>query len=559
MTNSKKIVATTLALSILSGCASVSQDKVAKRAQEMRDQIGEQVKLQANQPSEPLVKRYSGSYLGGAPIPLAYNATLPSVFRDVTLSFPGRTNLATVGERITEATKIPVRLRPDVFISAKSLVRSGQSQSSQTPNASGAQGAQGGAGASATGMSPIPIPLNGRAANSAITTQTFDDFDARLPMDYSGSLSGYLDLICARLGINWEYKDGSIILYRMVTKVFPVKVSPGSVKFGSTLSKGGGGDKNSFTSSSSTSLDGEYSVWASMESAIKAMLTPLGNSTVDQAGGLIIVTDTKEAIENVGRFIDIENATLTRQVDISVRVLRVAITDTSESGLDFNLLYKKIASGGADWSFGMTPPSTLASSSAGTLGFNILKPDSRTNGSSLLIQALNQIGTVVSDDTTTASTTNRLPVPVGKFSTVTYLAETKPASGGATGSSGPGVPGLTPGTVTTGFFLNVLPTALENNSVMLRLSLDQSELTRIGTISTGAGQTLQQIQTPEIDGTKSDHSVGLHDGESLVLMGIMRDGMNSDKRTSVSGYSATGKHLREMQIIVVTPKVRAGV
>lgn len=548
----KKIetLAASFALAVLAGCA-VPQGDVTKRAEAMRSEISNHVAAQSASVPMPLVERVRGSYLGGESVPLAYDATLPAIFSDVTLSFPGRANLATVGERITAVTKLPVRLRPDVFITAKSLVRGGigQGQGSAQPGPPAIINPT---------VPPLPRPLGANGA--ALSAQTFDDFDVRLPMDYSGSLSGYLDLICARLGINWEYKDGTIILYRMVTKVITVKVNPGSVKFSSGLTKGGGDDKKgSFQSSSSTDMTGSYDVWASIDSAVKGMLSPLGSSTVDQAGGLLVITDTKEVVDNVVHYIEAENSTLTRQVNISVRVVRVAMTDSSEAGFDINLIYKKLAAGATDWSFGMQAASSLTSNNAGGLNLNILKPGSRFEGSDILVKALNQFGTVLSDDTTTANTTNRVPVPVGKFSTVTYLAETKPASGGGTSGSGAGVPGLTPGTVTTGFFLNVLPTAFDNNSVLLRVSLDQSVLTRLNSISTGSGETLQQIQTPEVDGTKSDHSVGLKDGESIVLMGISRDGSNSDRRTSVSGFSSTGKRTREMQLIVLTPKVSSGI
>lgn len=543
-----------LALASLGGCA-VTQSDVNKRAQKLHSQMTDQLAAQAIAPPAALVERVRGSYLGGESIPLAYDATLPAIFSDVTLAFPGRTNLATVGERITEVTKLPVRLRPDVFITAKSLVRAGLSQ-----NQNQAAGQVGPAPIINPVLPPLPLPRAQGTNGAGIAAQTFDDFEVRLPMDYSGSLSGYLDLICARLGINWEYKDGTIILYRMVTKVLPIKVNPGSVDFASGLSKGGGADKGSFTSSSSTNMKGDYNVWTTIESAVKSMLSPLGSSTVDQAGGLLVITDTKEVVDNVAHYIEVENSTLTRQVNISVRVVRVSITDSTEAGLDLNLVYKKLASTATNWTFGMQAPSTLTSSNAGSLDLNILKPDSRFQGSDVLVKALNDVGTVLSDDTTTANTTNRVPVPVGKFSTLTYLAETKPASGGGgSNGSGAGVPGLTPGTVTTGFFLNVLPTAFENNSVLLRVSLDQSVLTGIGSISTGSGETLQQINTPQVDGTKSDHSAGLKDGESMVLMGISSDGSKATGRTSVSGFSATSSRTREVQLIILTPKVSAGI
>lgn len=544
----KQTVVAMAAASVLAGCAVSSKD-VNQRATDMRQDIARQVAAQENKPAEPLVERVKGVYLGATAIPLAYNATLPAVFSDVTLAFPGRTNLATVGERITEITKIPVRLQPDVFISAKSLVRAGLNEQESSATST----------AILSGPMPAPRPLNAAPAGRGIATQTFDDFDVRLPMDYSGTLSGYLDLICARLGINWEYKNNSIVLYRMVTKVLTVKVNPGSVDYSSGLTEGGDEEKGSFASTSTSSTKGAYSVWTSLESAIKGMLSPLGTVTVDQAGGLVVVTDTKEVVETVNRYVDIQNATLTRQVSIAARVLRVVLTDSAEVGFDANLVYKKLAAGAAEWSFGMNAPSSLASTDAGSLELNILKPNNGFAGSQAFVQALNKLGTVVSDETTTANTTNRRPVPVAKFQTTTYLKETKPATGGGTSGGGVGVPGLTPGQVTTGFFLNVLPTAFENNSVLMQVSLSQSDLTGMGKQTTGSGETLQMIQTPEKSGTKTDGSIGLRDGESIVLMGITRDGSNSERRTSVSGYSETGKRVREMQIIVLTPKVRAGI
>lgn len=550
MKNFAKTVITLAVASALSGCA-VSNSDVKKRAADTRTKITEQIAAQENKPAEPLVERVSGMYLGAASIPLAYDATLPAVFNDVTLSFPGRSNLATVGERITEVTKIPVRLQPDVFISAKSLVRAGLSQASAPAAAAGPVG-------------PLPNPLFARASGmtpngGGIATQTFDDFDSKLPMDYSGTLSGYLDLICARLGINWEYKEGTIFLYRMVTKVLTVKVSPGSLEYASGVKEGGDEEKGSFASTSTSSTKGDYSVWTNMDNAIKGMLSPLGTATVDQAGGLVVVTDTKEAVDTVTKYVNTQNASLTRQVSIAARVIRVSVTDSSEFGFDANLIYKKLAGGAANWALGMTAPATVATPDAGSLEMNILKPNSRFEGSTAFVQALAKLGTIISDETTSVNTTNRRSVPVAKFQTTTYLKETKPATGGGATGGGAGVPGLTPGTVTTGFFLNILPTAFENNSVLMQVSLSQSDLTGMGKQSTGSGETFQMIQTPEKSGTKTESSVGLRDGESIVLMGVSRDGSNAERRTAVTGYSETGKRVREMQIIVLTPKVSSGI
>lgn len=541
-----------LGIILLAGCANVSQEMVDQRAREMSEMITAKMNEKNGAVAEPLVKHYDMPYLGSATIPLAYDATLPPVFRDVTLNFPGRANLTTVGERIFAATGIPVRLRPDIFIPMKTLVSVGVNSKEQNAQA-------------LPGSSPrtaFVMPQYGN--NDTVSSKTLDDFDTDLPMDYSGSLSGYLDNVTARLGINWEYKDGTITLYRLVTRIIPVKLSPGSSSSGSNMAKastGGassaGNSGGSISSNSTSSVKLDISIWKSIDAAIKNMLTPAGTHTVDEAGGLVIVKDTKEVTDMVAEYIAIQNSTLNKQIDLTVRFLKVSINNKSETGFDVNAIYSKIANGAADWSLGMKAASTLTSTAAGAVSFNVLKNGSPFKNSEILINTLNQIGSVVSDVTRSATTMNRDPVTLTRFKNTVYLAETKPSSGGSAGG-GVGVPGLTPGSVTTGLFLNALPTAMENDSVLLKLSIDDSSMTRMNSITTGSGETLQQIQTPEIDGYKSDHSASLRNGESMIIMGGLTDGISGDKRTSATGYSMANQRSKEMEIIIVTPKVHAG-
>jgi type IVB pilus formation R64 PilN family outer membrane protein len=556
------MLATVGAASILAGCAAVPESQVAQKVSDTRSEIEVMAKQQASRPAEPLFKHVKGNYIASAPVSLSYDATLPPVFRNTVMRFPGKANLATAAYRITETTRLPVRIREDVYFTAKSL-------------ASGSISANGGSLTTPQLPGPLPgdvIGVKSLANTDGISTQKVEDFDLSVPMDWNGTLSNYLDLMCNRLGVNWEYRDGTIYVFRLVTKSFPLKLNPGTIDFGSSVSKGGSAtsgatgpnaqSNGSFSSTSSTSSQGKFSAWQTMEAAIKPMLTPIGKVTIDEAAGNIIVTDTKEAVSDIGRLIESQNAVYTRQLEFDVRIVRVAINNSSTADLSLNLAYNKLDAAGANkWNVSGTSPGSLTSSSSllpGGIGARILSPTSPFSGSSLFVDALNQVGKVVDDRTVSAITTNRVPVPIVKFSSVTYLAQTTPAQGGTNGSSG-GVPGLTPGSVTTGFFLNVLPTVMENNSVLMRLSLDQSTLTKMGSITTGTGETQQMIQTPNTDGDKSDHSVGLREGESLVLMGNVNDVQSHDKATSPTGLSNFGNSTKELQVIIVTPRVRPGI
>lgn len=570
--NNLKLAFSACALTLVAGCGTFSQEQVKKDADQMRTRIDIQRQEKAAQSAKPLVERMTGSYLGSTTVPLAYSASLPSIFRDkeVTLNFPvaGKVNLSTIASRITDVTKLPVRIRPDVFLSAQSLLKFKDDKN----------GTPGTTTAPSTGASmPLPSPLGNQGqgmGGQAVSTQMIADYDANLPMEYSGNLAGYLDFISARLGINWEYRDGGITLYRTITKTFVVKVSPGDLKYASTLSKGGSnsqqgsvvgaaggpgssGGAGSFSSDTSSSIDAQFSLWKSMASAIDGMKSAIGNYTIDQAAGLVIVTDTRDVVDSISRYVDEVNSTLTRQIDLEVRVMTVSSTDSVANGFNINLLYSKIdAMGQRESTWAAVSPGTLVGSDAGVIGFSVLSPTNRWGGSTIVAQALKELGTIISDTTKTATTTNRVPVPIANFTTEGYLASTTP---GTSGIGGSGLPGLTPGQLTTGSFLNVLPTAFENGSVLLRLAFDDTVSNGMGVISSGTGPTFQQIQTPKYSGTKSDHSVGLKDGESLILMATSTDRTSSTNRNSITGISETGQRVRETQIIVVTPRVRAGI
>src|SRR5690606_4338101 len=105
-------------------------------------------------------------------------------------------------------------------------------------------------------------------------------------------------------------------------------------------------------------------------------------------------------------------------------------------------------------------------------------------------------GNVVSTNTTMAMTTNRQPVPVTLTDQIGYLASTTPAAAVAGGTGG--LPGLSPGTVTTGYILNLLPTILDNGNVLMHIAMDMSQLRALETVTSGSGDNQQSLQTPNV-------------------------------------------------------------
>lgn len=540
---------------LATGCAEIQKHETSIRDEASRVQVqAQQAVANANAKfaAESVVTKVDGAWLGNRYVvaEIKKEGGLPP-FMDASITVRDQSGqLSTVeamAERVVTLTGIPVRIMPDVNLAS-------------TATASPAAPAP---------MSPM-MPMQGMPPGQGL-----------LPLantvDYSGKVSGFLDMICARFGLAWKYQDKQVYIYRFVTREFSLDALPGTTKFKASVSKAGGGGSsggssgstsgNSYNSTSNVDTDSELAVWKSMQEAVTQMLSKDGKVALNQSTGTLVVTDVKENVERVAKFVERENAILTRQVAVDVQVLTVTLDNSKEYGIDWNLVYSKLSNLAPDWTLGFTSPSTLLGTAAGSVGLQIVSPiDSngltdRMTGSQALFQALSSVGAVSVVTSTTAITLNRQPIPVAVTNQTGYLASTSPATA-TTGGTG-GVPGLVPGTVTTGFILNLLPAITDDNRVLLRFALDLSDLKRIGTISVGSGATLQSIQTPEILSTQFMQGVSLKGGETLVLTGFERASGQADRATLSEeapiglGGSYKGNRNRTMTVVMLTPKVLA--
>lgn len=565
--NQKKLSLLLISSFVIAGCAGNpaikeivydESDKALTRGTQATESIVPKVKQE-----RPLVESVKGLYVPRKSIPVNSDLNLPPIFeRNITAIYPGATNVSTVAERITKVTGIPVKIKPDVYLKATSLIVAGSSAPASSNDTV------------VTPINPQPGAPLGQAptigpnsTTQAQTSQTLSDstYAETFELNYDGSLSGLLDRLSSRLGISWEYKNGQIELYRLLTRTFVLKANPGATEFASSLGKDGG--ESGFASSSKVTMKSQFSVWQSVENSVRSMLSTSGKLSVSQATGTITITDTKQVVESVAEYIDRENNILTRMVSLKVEILSVRLRDADEFGLDWDFIYRQINNGAQRFSFTLGSPTSLTSAQAGGIGFNILAPIGeglgQYSGSSAIFNALASVGRTNVVTTSSATTLNRQPVPVAITNQVAYLAETTPAQGGIAG--GNAVPGLKPGIVTTGFLLNFLPTVLDSNSILLQFSLDISELQRLGTFSVGSGVTQQAIQTPEVSGTQFLQRVAIKPGETLILSGYDRYFGQYDQRTLDRngepglGGSRSGRNDREILVILVSPIIREGI
>lgn len=532
-----------IALAVIAcGCAVNRSDVNDMRSKNEQITAESLMQVKTKMKQEGRLTIIKGNFIGDAPIELPYAASLPPIFFEkiiIQSKFSEYGTVAQAAKNIALATGIPVRVNPDVTLKIGSAQVQAQASVSQ----------------SITG---------------AVTTLSGDTSpDHIIRLNTQGTLLSYVKEVANTAGIEWDYKDGAIHFYKLVTKTLQMSsVNPGDIDVSDVMSKGGqattgqvGGqtstNSGSFNNATSVGTKGSYSIWKAIRPALESALSPYGKLAINEGSGTITVTDTKDAVSKLTQIVENENAILTKQVAVEVRVIRVDVTKQTDLGLNLNTVYSRLKNGSSALDVSTTSQTSLVSSSVGTMTFTVNDADSKFYGTKAGLQALNQFGDILSDSTASVITTNRIPVMTGNFTTRGFLAQTTPAAGGGV-AGGTGVPGLTPGSTTTGSFMRVMPTIKESNTILLNLSVDISDLLGVGSATTGSGATLQQIQWANTSGTKTISNIQLNQGESMVLAGIGADTASSNLGVGVAGASSVSSQSKTMFIVIVTPRILKG-
>jgi len=525
----------------MQGCSITS--KQAEKAIADQTQLAKSYLESSNtqQKQERLLSLVNANFMGDAPIELPYYSKLPSIFFEkISLKSRGVAygTVEQAARNISLATDIAVNVNADI---------SGSSPEDQREDFNGLSDPK------------RNLPLAGKSTNYKKQT---------IPLNYSGTLLSYLKAISVNAGINWEWKDGGLYLYRLLTKTFDVSnITTGEYTVTETLNRGGvastgsSGAANatsngSFSNSSSVGLRGMISPWKALQDELQALKGPDGKITVNESLGTVTVTDTKKKVDLIEKLIKEENDAFGKQVAIEVRVIQVTINKESQIGLNLGLVYSALNGDKTAVlrSLTSTPPNTNGTSSAGSLTFTVPDTTSNYGGTNISLTGLNAFGDITQDATTTLYTTNRVPVMTGNYSTSGFLAQTTPAIGGAV-SGGSGVPGLLPGSVTVGSFLRVLPSIKDNNSILVNLSVDLSSLGTIGNATTGAGPTYQQIQWANTTGSKSVVNLLINQNESIVTAGINSESFTNNTNNSIEGASRASKNGKSIFVLIVKPRI----
>jgi type IVB pilus formation R64 PilN family outer membrane protein len=457
---------------------------------------------------------HSGYYFGsGRPIPLIRSHARPPVFHETVTFVTRHLYLYQLIDRISELSGLPVRLG--------ALLEQQQSKNGQQET------------------QRALLRATGRV----------------MRISYRGVLSGLLDKIAAHYGLSWRWWKGAIRFFRYETRVFTLAVLPGSMGTSLVLtnqsdlgSQGGATGGASETSSQTVTQAQHNNFWSRLVANLKSMLTLHGVVFANPEAGTVTVTDRPMILGRVGRYLASVNRVMQREVSVSVRVYSLDLTNAALRSFNLNVVFDNLAQTYGVTLTGASPVSSVGG--AATLSATLL--DTATGrigqyaGSHLLVEALSQYGHVALLTQGSGIALQGQPLPIQVTKTVGYLASAQTTASTLVGQS----TALTPGEVTTGFSMIVVPRIMAGRELAMQYAIDLATLNSLTTITSGG----ESIQVPSVSSQRFVQRVIMRSGQTLVLAGFEQ--VEESRQGDQGLLSWFSGHSQQRKMIFVTLTAR---
>jgi len=386
---------------------------------------------------------------------------------------------------------------------------------------------------------------------------------------YQGNLKTVLDQICNEYNLFWEYGEGKVQIFYLMSKVYALDAPINSFNLTDQISSTSdlSGSSDSSGSSSSSSVGGnssmslqyttkEDSPWKAAITTITSMLSSNGKITSDPVEGFITIHDTPKIQRKVSRYIDKINNRTNKKIAVRVDVYDVQDTSTSDFGFQLDAVIDALSD--SEIEISNDTASFLNPDNDGFMTSFTFKNDGGNNDT--IMQALNTIGKTTEVTGATVYTVSGQPAPIQSTTSTNYLA-----SSSTTVNDNTTTTSLTPGTVTTGYSMTVTPRMQSNTQILISLDLQISTLVELQTFTANDGtDNEQEIQLPETKNKNFLENMVLHSGQSILIAGFKDDSLSTGTASPsaidmwAAGGAKTTQRSNATTVIVVTPYLIGG-
>ncbi|MDR2055446.1 MAG: pilus assembly protein [Desulfovibrio sp.] len=441
-------------------------------------------------------------YIGARAVPITSSGAL-----NMRVTLRTRGSLADIAETISDMTRIPVQ----VSLEAPEPIKAG------------------------AGEPPLAVP-SGRSDIS---------------ISYEGPLRGLLEQVSVQSGYGWDYNasTNSVLFAHLMVRTFSLHSAPGEVSYNSQLTNkskentsgnsiGGSGISQTVTTDSTSAQISQtnvtklkFDVWKDTETVVKSLLSKAGSVVCNQAAGTITVRDRPGNVRQIASYIDDLNTKLERQVALNVQVWSLEVNDDAEAGLDLQALFRN-----SDVS--VVAGSLAAIGSLNTASATIVQ--GKLKDSSAVLKTLKQWGKATQVTSAGGLIMNNQKLPALAVTKLAYLAGASLNTSQYSQTSE-----VTPGEVTTGFSMTVIPHILDRRHLILQYNLDLSALDSMEEFKTDN----IVVQLPQV--SKRAFSQRTRMRQTLVLAGFAQQTQSGANTAGLLSFGRKAGYGKTLLVITI--------
>ena len=423
---------------------------------------------------------------------------------------------------------------------------------------------------------PFGILMNRLLTGSDMTVSYDDTVSPQqlVTINYSGNVSGALDRLAAITHFNYSISKFDISWSSFIDKTFNISFMPGSSSYmvgqsrseKTTHTTNDAGQENHLNDMQYSSLEGRLSVWDDLTRTLDELKSKDGKVVVSQSTTSVTIHDHPYNVAEIGKYIARLNKSLSQEVGIRVEVIEVELNNDYNFGINWNMV-QKILKTKVSLSGNLSTATNLVATNifdrtgnSGTSGFQIGKAGS--GNSNFLLNALQQEGKVRVVTKPQVVTMNnqiasiRITQDTGYIQSITssqfqqYQTTT-----------------ITPGNITDGFTLYLLP-KIQDSNVYLQVSSRIANLLSLEKVSnepndasaSGKKSTSQfsAIEVPTIASKEFNQRSVIRSGSTLIIAGYkrLRDQTANAKFFGVSALGGQGASSKNVEtLVLITPTI----
>lgn len=366
-----------------------------------------------------------------------------------------------------------------------------------------------------------------------------------------------LDAVAAQTQTSWRPTPTGAEFYRVVTKSYELMAISQMASTNASLGKNSSAN-NSFNSDSKTSFSmTDSNLLDGLKAAIESMLTVSGKYTVSKESQMLVVSDTESVQSQVGEFVKQQNKAMSRRVRMLVEAIEVTNKDGNEVGIDWTLVYNTATN-----ALNSRSPASLSGQQAGVISAQTMSGP--LAGSGMVIQALNEVGTVVNRRVFPFITTSGRPITQALRSTFNYVDQVQATSIASSTQTVTQAPTVSQKDETVGTFLTIVPTAKSDGSIFLSVSFDVTTAEPLRPYTVGAGGSAVTVQQKTINGSGIIQEVPVRSGRTEVVGGIeLLTATNNKRRLAdglpmLAGGSDSNTISKSVTVLLVTAVIEEG-